>query len=165
VTQRATDHELLFVDSFDRRGFLHILLKTAKRWSWEIHDYCLLSNHFHLVVRTLEPSIAEGMQHLNARHVAAFNAAHSRRGTLVQGRYYAGLIESEAQYLTTRAYVALNPVEAGLCASPDRWPWSGYGGGGAVSPAPDERFRRFVAAYRNRHDLVAEMAVRDTAGL
>jgi REP element-mobilizing transposase RayT len=165
VTQRATDRELLFLDDVDRVGFLHLLARTVLRYRWELHDYCLMSNHFHLLVRTLEPSIARGMQYLNARHVEAFNSAHGRRGTLVQGRYYGGLVESDEHFLQVRGYLALNPVDAGLCREPEEWPWGAYGAAGQLCPPRDMRLERFVADYRNRRRRLAAMALRDTAGL
>lgn len=165
MTQRATDRELLFADRLDLVGFGHLLRRTAKRHAWVIHDYCLMSNHFHLLIRTPEPSLARGMQYLNARHVSAFNTTHGRRGTLVQGRYYSGLVETDEHFLQVRGYLALNPVGAGLCREPEDWPWSGYGAGGAISPRPDPQLERFVAAYRHRLERLAAMALRDASGL
>jgi putative transposase len=165
VTQRATDRELLFVDRLDWAGFAHLLERTSKRYAWVIHDYCLMSNHFHLLIRTLEPSLARGMQYLNARHVTAFNTTHGRRGALVQGRYYSGLVESDEHFLQVRGYLALNPVGAGLCREPEDWPWSGYGAGGVICPRPDAQLKRFVTAYRHRRERLAAMALRDMSGL
>ncbi len=135
------------------------------RYGWDVHDYCQLSNHFHLLVTTRQPNIARGMQHLNARYVQAFNARHGRRGALVQGRYYSGLVETEEHFLVVRAYLALNPIEAGLCREPEDWPWGGYGGRGKIVPSPDERLRRFVADYRARREYLAVLALRDVSGL
>ena len=153
------------MDKLDWLGFGQVLVRTAKRYVWVIHDYCLMSNHFHLVVQTLEPSLARGMQYLNGRHVSAFNAVHDRRGTLVQGRYYSRLITDDEDYLQVRGYLALNPVDAGLCREPEDWPWSGYGARGVISPEPTVQLRRFVAAYRLRRDRLIAMAPRDTSGL
>lgn len=161
VTQRATGHELLFMDRIDRQRFDRLLLRAARRFSWDLHDYCQMTNHFHLLLLTREPNIARGMQYLIARHVESFNRRHDRRGTLVQGRYYSGLIETEEHHLVTRAYLALNAVDANLCDEPDDWPWCGFGGRGRVVPEPDERLRRFVADYRARRRRIAVMSFRD----
>ncbi len=163
VTQRATGHEILFADADDRRRFDLLLARTAERHSWELHDYCQLTNHFHLLVLTREPTLARGMQYLNARHVESFNRRHGRSGTLVQGRDYPGLVETEEHHLVAKADLALNPGDAGLCRDPDAWPWGGFGGRGRVTPAPDARLRRFVADYANRRRLLAAMAARDTS--
>lgn len=165
VTQRATDDEILFAEALDRVGFDHLLVRTAKRCAWEIHDYCQLTNHFHLLLLTREPNLAQGMQYLNARHVEAFNDRHDRRGTLVQGRYYSGLVETEEHYLQARAYLAWNAVDAGLCQWPDEWLWGGFGGKGKIVPAPDARLRRFVAGYGARRRRIVTLALRDTSGV
>jgi REP-associated tyrosine transposase len=165
VTQRATDSETLFVDVFDRAAFDHLLLRTAQRFDWEIHDHCQLTNHFHLLFMTREPNIAQGMQYLNGRYVQAFSARHRRRGTLVQGRYYSGLIQDEAHYVQARAYLALNPVDAGLCDEPAAWRWSGFGAGGKIVPPPDAMLRRLVVDVQARRRALATMAFRDTSGL
>jgi len=165
VTQRATDQEILFADVYDRVGFDQLLRRTAKRYAWEIHDQCQLTNHFHLLVLTRRPTIAAGMQYLNARHVEAYNGRHGRRGTLVQGRYGAKLVETEEYYLQVRGYLALNPVDAGLVRAAEDWPWSGFGGAGKVSPPPDDRLKRFVRAYAERRRRLTDMAVRDASGL
>ena len=165
VTQHSTDHETLFLELSDRVDFEHLLLRTATRYDWEIHDYCQLSNHFHLLITTRDANIALGMQYLNARYVQAFNARHGRRGTLVHGRYYSGLVETESHFLVVRGYLALNPVEAGICRDPGDWPWGGFGGAGKIVPAPDERLRRFVSDYRARREQLFALALRDMAGL
>lgn len=163
VPQRATGHEPLFRDPIDRDRFDHLLLRTARRYSWELHDYCQMTNHFHVLLVTREPNIALGMQYLNARHVESYNRRHGRRGTLVQGRYYSGLIETEEHHLVTRAYLALNAVDASLCDEPADWLWCGFGGRGKVVPEPDERLRRFVADYRARRRRIAVMSLRDVS--
>jgi hypothetical protein len=86
------------------------------------------------------------MQYLWARVVERFNRRHGRRGHLVQAPYRAKPIESEEHYLAARAYVATNPVEAGLCQRPESWRWSGYGGGGALVPVPEPVIRDLVEA-------------------
>lgn len=161
VNQRATDDQILFADAADHERFERLLVQTARRYEWEIRDYCELTNHFHLLVLTREPTLARGMQYLNARYVEAFNRRYDRRGALVQGRYYSRLVQTDEQYLTTRAYIAFNPVEAGLCRQPDEWPWSGFGGRGRIVPAPNRRLREFVAHYGAHRRLLAAMARRD----
>lgn len=161
VTQKATGHDVLFIDAIDRVRFDRLLLKTAKLHNWRLDDYCQMTNHFHLLVLTRAPTIARGMQYLNSRHVESFNRRHGRSGTLVQGRYYARLVHSDEDHLGVRAYIAWNPVDAGLCDHAEEWPWGAFGGGGRVTPAPDEVLRRFVVDYGRRRRLLAAMALRD----
>ena len=164
VTQRATGREVLFLDRLDRLRFDRTLLLTAERHAWEIHDYCQMTNHYHLLVLTREATLARGMQYLNARHVESFNRRHCRRGALVQGRYHDTLVETDEHRLLVRAYLAWNPVDAGLCREPDGWRWGGFGGDGRTAPAPDRLLRRFVADYGRRRRALAARALWDTSG-
>jgi hypothetical protein len=86
-----------------------------------------MDNHYHLVVRTDEASIASGMQELNARYAEHFNLAYGLTGHVLQGRYHEDHIDTDSYLLEAIRYVVLNPVRAGLCDSPNEWPWSSYG--------------------------------------
>ena len=127
VTQRATDHESLFVDAIDHDEFDRILALAIKRCRWKLHAHCHMTNHVHLLIQTPEP-LARGMQLLTGLYVQEFNFRHGRRGALVQGRYRASLVETEAHYLSCLHYFAMNPVAAGLCERPEDWPWSSFSG-------------------------------------
>lgn len=144
VTQRATDQEVFFRDDFDRSGFESILIKTADRYGFELIDYCLMTNHYHLLLLLRVPTLPIAMQYLAARHVEHFNRRHLRRGHLVQAPYHAEPVVTEGHYLEVRRYLAMNPVEAGICRRPEEWPWGGYGGRGRIVPPPDLRVRRMV---------------------
>lgn len=143
VTQRATDSEVLFRVPVDFGAFLQLLEVTVRWAQWKLHEYCLMTNHLHLVVQTPYPTLPAGMQRLLGPYVEEFNARHGRRGALVQGRYKALLVETEEHYLECVQYLAHNPVAAGLCDLPEEWPWSSYGrrAGAAVpdvmGPGPD----------------------------
>ena len=135
VTQRATDSEVLFRSPADFAAFLQLLGVVASWARWSLHEYCLMTNHVHLILQTPHPTLPTGMQRLLGPYVEEFNERHGRRGALVQGRYKARLVESEEHYLECLQYLAYNPVEAGLCGLPE-WPWSSYGRrAGAASPA------------------------------
>jgi REP element-mobilizing transposase RayT len=134
VTQRATDHEILFVDGVDRREFDRLLALAGKRARWKLHAFCQMTNHVHLLIQTPEPTLPRGMQFLMSTYVQEFNLRHGRRGALVQGRYKAILVETDEHYLACLEYFAMNPVAAGLCARPEDWPWSSYAGDGRVAP-------------------------------
>ena len=142
MTQRATDHEILFIDVLDRHGFDRLLELTVKRYEWTLHAYCQLTNHVHLLVQTREPTLSRGMQFMFGRYVEEFNLRHGRRGTLVQGRFKAVLVETEEHFHGCLGYLAYNPVAAGLCDRPEDWPWSSYGGDGRVAPRPADLMRR-----------------------
>ena len=83
-----------------------------------------MTNHVHLLVKTIEPSLGTGMQELHGRYAQEFNFRHERRGHLFQSRYGSTRIEDDVQMLAVTRYIARNPVEAGLCANPGDWPWT-----------------------------------------
>jgi putative transposase len=114
----------LFLDDLDRRRWLRLLAAVVDRFWWECCAYCLLSTHYHLVIRIRELTLARGMQYLNARHAECFNRRHERRGHVFGARYHSTLIEKESHALEVCRYLPLNPVRAGLCNSPESWPWS-----------------------------------------
>jgi REP element-mobilizing transposase RayT len=116
----------IYLDDHDRRRFLDVLEDVVSRFRWLCHTYCLMSNHFHLLVTTPSPSIASGMQRLNGLYAQSFNRRHSRKGHLFEGRYAARIVASERHLLESRRYIVLNPVRAELCGSPADWPWSSY---------------------------------------
>ena len=126
VTHRATDAEVFFREYADYRAFLALLTGTVRWARWILHDYCLMTNHIHLVTQTPHPTLPAGMRRLMSTYVEEFNAQYGRRGALVQGRYKARLVDTDDYWSNCLQYVALNPVTAGLCERPEQWPWSSY---------------------------------------
>jgi REP element-mobilizing transposase RayT len=126
VTMRGNNRRVVFTSDADRRLFLTSLGTARERCGWRVHAYCLMTNHFHLLVETPEPNIAIGMQWLNSRYAHCFNQAYGRIGHLFQRRYADGLIRDEEHLRTVLRYIALNPVKAGLCKRPEDYPWSSY---------------------------------------
>ncbi|NUT55507.1 MAG: transposase [Thermoleophilia bacterium] len=126
VTQRATDAEVFFRVPADYRAFLQLFERAAGWARWIVHDYCLMTNHVHLLIQTPLPTLPAGMQRLLGPYVEEFNERHGRRGALVQGRYKARLVETEEHYLECLRYFAHNPVAAGLCDAPEEWPWCAH---------------------------------------
>jgi putative transposase len=124
LTARGNERKAIYRDANDRDRFLEILTQTRERFRWRCLAYCLMTNHYHLLVRTPLPNLARGMRDLNGIYAQAFNRRHGRDGHLFQGRYRAVLIESDEHLLTALAYVVRNPVRAGMCASPGEWRWS-----------------------------------------
>ncbi len=91
-----------------------------------MHAYCLMSNHYHLLIETPEPNIANGMQWLNSTYAHRFNEKYERIGHLFQRRYARRLIVDDEHLREVIRYIPLNPVRAGLCKRPEDWPWSSY---------------------------------------
>jgi REP-associated tyrosine transposase len=127
LTSRGNRRQRIFLDDHDRRTFLGILAAVVGRRGWRCSAYCLMPNHYHLLVETPEPDISSGMQDLNSRYAAGFNWRYGLTGHLFQGRFHSILVEQEEHFLELARYLMLNPVRAGLCARPDEWRWSSYG--------------------------------------
>lgn len=126
VTSRGNARQEVFVDDEDRTVFLGILTKTIDRFNWLCHAYCLMGNHYHLLIETVDPTLARGMRHLNGVYTQAFNRCHKRNGHLFQGRYKAILVEKDSHLLELARYVVLNPVRARMARSCKDWRWSSY---------------------------------------
>jgi REP element-mobilizing transposase RayT len=136
VTARGNERSSIFRDDRDRARFLEMLGAVAASSSWIVHAYCLMGNHYHVVVETPRANLSAGMQRLNGRYTQWFNIRHGRSGHLLQGRYHAVLVERDSHLLELCRYVVLNPVRAGVAAVPEKWPWSSYRATAGLSAAP-----------------------------
>jgi len=126
VFAHATGSELLHRDDEDRQRFLSILVAMVAKYRLDLHFVVELSTHHHLLLTTTRPNIAAAMQSLSGMYCQSYNRRHGRKGHLVAGRYGTELVESEAHGVHIAAYLALNPVRAGLVDRPEDWPWSSY---------------------------------------
>jgi len=126
VTARGDRREAIYEDDADRRLFLDILGETATDFNWLVHSYCLMTNHYHLLVETPDGNLSAGMRQLNGVYTQRSNRRHGRVGHVFQGRYKAILVDRESYLLEVARYVVLNPVRAGMVKQPQDWPWSSY---------------------------------------
>ncbi len=126
ITARGNRRQPIFLDDRDRQRFLEILTAVVLRFGWRCHAYCLMSNHYHLVVETPKDNLSEGMHRLNFLYAQWTNARHEVDGHLFDGRFRSRIVQSTYQLMTLVRYIALNPVAAGLCADPGDWAWSSY---------------------------------------
>ena len=126
VIARGNARQPIYLADADFRLWLRLLWRVADRLDWTIRAYCLMPNHYHLLMQTRTATLSRGMRDLNGAYAEAFNARHKRVGHLLQGRYKSILLQDAARAVTLSRYIALNPVEAGLAATPDGWPWSSY---------------------------------------
>jgi len=126
ITARGNRRQPVFADAEDHLGFLWLLDALARRRGWLGYGYCLMPNHYHLVLETPKADLSAGMHWLNFRYAQAFNHRHAVDGHLFQGRFYSAQVEGDWHLLELFRYLALNPVEAGLCRHPGEWIWSSY---------------------------------------
>ena len=126
VTSRGNGSRSIFKDDQDRGMLLNILEEVNDRYHWLCHAYCLMNNHYHLVIETPDGNLSKGMRHLNGVYTMQFNRHHGSVGHVFQGRYKAILIQKESHLLEVCRYVVLNPVRAKVVEIPERWRWSSY---------------------------------------
>lgn len=126
LTSRGNERKAIFKDDFDRELFLTVLAQVTERFHWLCHAYCLMNNHYHLVIETSDGNLSKGMRQLNGVYTQAFNRRHRRVGHLFQGRFKGILVQKESHFLEVCRYVVLNPVRAKAVSRPREWRWSSY---------------------------------------
>jgi REP element-mobilizing transposase RayT len=136
VTSRGNAREAIFRVDSDRELFLEVLAQTAERFGWVCYAYCLMTNHYHLLIETPEANLSRGMRHLNGVYTQAFNRRHGRVGHVLQGRFKSIVVEKESHLLELARYVVLNPVRAKMVRSAKDWPWSSYRATAGLVDAP-----------------------------
>jgi len=128
ITSRGNARQAIFLKGEDFADFLKILHSVVKRYNFLLHAYCLMNNHYHLLVETPEGNLSKGMRQLNGLYAQRFNQKHRRVGHLLQGRYKAILVDKENYLLELCRYIVLNPVRAGIVKDPKDYRWSSYQG-------------------------------------
>jgi REP element-mobilizing transposase RayT len=136
ITSRGDRREVIFEDDEDREIFLRVLAEVTDGYNWICHAYCLMDNHYHLIIETVDGNLSKGMRQLNGVFTQASNRRHHRSGHLFQGRFKGILVDKDAYLLELSRYVVLNPVRAGMVDSPAQWPWSSYRAMMGEIPAP-----------------------------
>ncbi|SDH04937.1 transposase [Nitrosomonas sp. Nm132] len=126
ITARGNRRENIYDDDIDRDRFLEILGQVITDANWLCYAYCLMDNHYHLVIETPDGNLSKGMRQLNGVFTQTSNRRHRRSGHLFQGRYKAILVNLDSYLMELTRYVVLNPVRAGIVDNPGAWPWSSY---------------------------------------
>jgi putative transposase len=126
VTTRGNWKRDIYLDARDREVFLWLVSAVVADHGWLCHAYCLMDNHYHLLLQTPRTNLAAGMRDLNGRYARAFLKRHRHSGHLFGPRYHPVLIELHEHLLEVTRYVVLNRVRARLCDSVEQWPWSSY---------------------------------------
>lgn len=126
VTSRGNGQSDIYLSDADRESFLEVLKQVIERFAWVCHAYCLMSNHYHLMIETPKGNLSQGMRQLNGVYTQRFNRNHKRVGHVFQGRYKAILVEKDAHLLELCRYIVRNPVAAGMVKEVSDWQWSSY---------------------------------------
>ncbi len=126
ITSRGNERKTIFKNKSDRKSFLSYLKSACQRYGAIIHVYCLMNNHYHLLLETPKGNLSKVMHHINSAYTTCHNAKHKRAGHLFQGRYKAILIEADAYAGELSRYIHLNPVRAGMVDMPEKYAWSSY---------------------------------------
>jgi REP element-mobilizing transposase RayT len=137
VTARGNARARIFLDDEDRELFLETLGQTIERFNWLCHAYCLMGNHYHLMVETPDANLAAGMRQLNGVYTQRFNRRHRRVGHVLQGRFKAILVDRDSYLLELCRYVVLNPVRAGMVKRAQGYRWSSYRATAGKTETPD----------------------------
>ena len=126
VTVRGNNKRAIFVDDGDRLTLIALLNRMASKYGWTIFAFCLMSNHYHVVMRIDERGMSKGMCELNGTYALLFNVKHYRINHLFGRRYWSDELKTERRFRTACRYVVRNPVKAGEVTSPDAYVWSSY---------------------------------------
>ena len=137
VTSRGDRREPIYRDDADRIDCLAVIAQAMERFDAQVLAYCLMGNHYHLVVHTRAANLSRLMRHVNGVYTQRFNRRHGLVGHLFQGRFKAILVDRDAYLLALCRYVERNPVAAGLVRRAAEWPWSSYGAHALQAPTPD----------------------------
>ena len=128
VMNRGQSRRNIFMEDKGRQSFLDLLADIARLWKVEIHAYCLMDNHYHLLLSTPKGGLSRAMRHLDGIYTQKFNRVHHRDGPLFRGRYRAILIDAEEYFLSVVRYIHQNPLGAGVVSDIDGYRWSSHWG-------------------------------------
>lgn len=126
VMNRGAGRGNIFKNNTHRLIFLELLDECSEMFNINVHAYCLMDNHYHLLIRTPDANLSRAMRHLNGVYTQRFNRLQKTDGPLFRGRYKSQLIEEDCYLLIVSRYIHLNPVEAGIVAKPCEYRWSSY---------------------------------------
>ena len=155
VTVRGVARADIFHDDDDYQWFISLLANVVGRFCWRDHAFCLMPNHYHLVVETTQPRLSDGMHRLNFLYAQGFNDRYERDGHLFQNRFGARLIADERHLERACTYVEENPVRAGLSPRAEDWPWSSATGDTGQRLTTPSRVSRRLRARRSPTDARA----------
>lgn len=161
IIARGNNKRKIFLEDKDRRGFLRWLKDAVEAHNLVVHAYCLMGNHYHLLVETPDGNLSTAMRDLNGNYSQWFNARHARVGHLFEGRFKSYVIEKETYLLTVARYIVLNAVRAGLVTHPRLWKWCSYNATAGLSKSPDWLHADWLLGNFGKKRALAQKAYRE----
>jgi REP element-mobilizing transposase RayT len=161
ITARGNEGKEIFKSTRDRQKFLFYLESATQRYQAIIHVYCLMGNHYHLLLETPSANLSQILQHINGAYTTYFNIKRNRSGHLFQGRYKAILVEADTYATELSRYIHLNPVRAGLVTHPEQYPWSSYACYAGQQKKPDWLTVDFILGYFDKKPSCAHRRYRE----
>lgn len=149
ITARGNDRKPIFTDDSDRQALLSHYSSATERYGAIIHAYCLMTNHYHLLLETPHGNLSQIMRHINGAYASYFNTRHSRVGPLLQGRYKAILVEKDTYAQELSRYIHLNPVRAKKIKTVEEYPWSSCRAYLGLEEKPQWLHDEFILEYFN----------------
>jgi len=156
VTSRGNERKAIFKSQRDREKFLSYLETASQRYGAIIHVYCLMNNHYHILIETPSGNLSQIMQHINGAYTTYYNAKRARAGHLFQGRYKSILVEVDEYAKELSRYIHLNPVRARIVDNPKEYKWSSYPYYAVKKKAPGWLCREFILGYFDKKLLQAQ---------
>ena len=161
VTSRGNEQKAVFKSKRDREKFLEYLGSATERYNAGIHGFCLMDNHYHLLLETPSANLPQIMRHINGAYTTYFNIKRDRSGHLFQGRYKAILVDKDTYAKELSRYIHLNPVRAHMAKTPGDYPWTSYTAYIGESEVPDWLHRDFILAFFGKQTATAQKRYRE----
>jgi REP element-mobilizing transposase RayT len=136
VTNRGNGQEAIYRGEADWTAFLGIMGDVVSKFGWRICTYCLMGNHYHLLLETPQPNLSQGMRELDLQYTRRYNWRYEHSGHVFQDRYWSGLVVNDNYLIDAASYLLLNPVRARLVLSPEEWRWSSCAAMAGLVPLP-----------------------------
>lgn len=155
ITSCGERRENIYDDDADREAFLKIFSKVIEQNNWYCYSYCLMNNHYHLLVQTPDVNLSKGMRPLNGIYTQYYNCRHGLTDHLFQGRYKSILVDQDAYLAELIRYIVLNPVKAGMVKSVEKWVWSSYRAMVGMTPSPEWLASEFLLSQLSKQRKTA----------
>lgn len=165
VTSRGNERKNVFKSKRDREKFFEYFESAAQRYDAVIHAFCLMDNHYHLLIETPSGNLSQIMRHINGAYTTYFNVKRERSGHLFQGRYKAILVEIDEYAKELSRYIHLNPVRAEMVKTPEEYEWSSYRFYIGENKPPKWLYRDFILGYFGNKVSIAQKGYRNFVNL